>query len=99
MTERLASLVITTILFVMTVLWTSFLNRLAPHLLLTSLSSTFVLNTTRIAKRTLFPNGYPGPPYEDPTPEEQSAIRARLTAIRPTGVLGISTVINRILEV
>ncbi|KAF8349875.1 hypothetical protein F5887DRAFT_1070128 [Amanita rubescens] len=86
-TERLASLIITTIIFVMTVFWTSFLDRLAPHLLLTSLSSAFVLNTTRIAKRTLFPNGYPGPPYEDPTPEEQSAIRARLTAIRPTGVL------------
>lgn len=95
-TERLAALIITTILSLITVLWTSFLDRLVPHLLMTSLNSTFVLNTTRLAKRILFPNGYPGPPYEDPTPEEQTAIRAKLAAIRPTGVLGNSSIMERI---
>lgn len=95
-TERLAALIITTILSLITILWTSFLDRLVPHLLMTSLNSAFVLNTTRLAKRILFPNGYPGPPYEDPTPEEQTAIRAKLAAIRPTGVLGSSFIMERI---
>ena len=94
--DRLAALIITTILSLITILWTSFLDRLVPHLLMTSLNSAFVLNTTRLAKRILFPNGYPGPPYEDPTLEEQTAIRAKLAAIRPTGVLGSSSVLERI---
>ncbi|KAK2461747.1 hypothetical protein APHAL10511_006210 [Amanita phalloides] len=91
MAERLAALVMTTILFFITILWTSFLDRLLPHLLTTTLDSTFILNLTRLVKRTLFPNGYPGPPYDDPTPEEQSLIRARLTAARPSGILAYFT--------
>lgn len=53
------------------------------------LSPAFLLNTTRAAKRTLFPNGYPGPPPPDPTPEEQAETKARLIAWRPQGVLGV----------
>ena len=34
----------------------------------------------RIAKKTLFPNGYLAPPPIDPTPEEQVVIRERLAA-------------------
>jgi len=85
--ERLAAKIITTALYLFIVLCTPFLNRLMPHLLMTSLSSTFMLNLTRAAKRTLFPNGYPGPPMEEPTLDEQAAIRAKLIAMRPSGAL------------
>ncbi|KAF8633991.1 hypothetical protein AX15_001167 [Amanita polypyramis BW_CC] len=85
--ERLAALIITTTLSVVIVLWTSFLDRLVPHLLMTSLSSTFILNIVRLAKRTLFPSGYPAPSYEEPTSEEQAAIRAKLVGVKPTGIL------------
>ena len=86
--ERLASQIIMTTLYLFTILWTSFLDRLVPHLLTTCLSPPFFLNVTRAAKSTLFPNGYPGIPMEDPTPEEQAIIRAKLISIKPTGVLG-----------
>jgi hypothetical protein len=33
----------------------------------------------KIAKKTLFPNGYLAPPTVDPTPEEQVELRQRLT--------------------
>ncbi|KAG6861224.1 hypothetical protein C0995_002573 [Termitomyces sp. Mi166 len=65
----------------------SFLDRFLPHLLETQLSSAFILSTTRTAKRTLFPNGYPGPPPIEPTPEEQAEFRARLVGWRPRGAL------------
>jgi len=65
----------------------SFLDRLLPHLVMAQLSPTFILSTTRTAKRTLFPNGYPGPPPVEPTPEEQAEIRARLVAWRPNSAL------------
>ncbi|KIL70617.1 hypothetical protein M378DRAFT_183242 [Amanita muscaria Koide BX008] len=89
--ERLAAKIITTALYLFIALCTPFLNRLMPHLLMTSLSSTFMLNLTRAAKRTLFPNGYPGPPMEEPTLDEQAVIRAKLIAMRPSGALGIQT--------
>ncbi|KAG6845942.1 hypothetical protein H0H87_010990 [Tephrocybe sp. NHM501043] len=65
----------------------SFLDRLLPHLLEVQLSPAFILMVTRTAKRTLFPNGYPGPPPIEPTLEEQAELRARLVGWRPTGAL------------
>ena len=55
-----------------------------------SLSSSFITQMVRIAKRTLFPNGYTATPPPDPTPEEQAAMRERLLRWRPTGALGVS---------
>ncbi|KAJ7293332.1 hypothetical protein C8J57DRAFT_1490757 [Mycena rebaudengoi] len=61
-------------------------RRPPPRLLLPlprpALSPKLLLTTTRNAKRTLFPNGYPAPPPVDPTPEEQAQMRARLLAYR-----------------
>ncbi|KAG5639358.1 hypothetical protein H0H81_003502 [Sphagnurus paluster] len=64
-----------------------FLDRLLPHLLAAQLSPASVLALTRTAKRTLFPNGYPGPTPIEPTPDEQALLRARLVAWRPAGAL------------
>ncbi|KAI0082219.1 hypothetical protein K474DRAFT_844283 [Panus rudis PR-1116 ss-1] len=56
-----------------------FLSRLLPYLLYTHvLCSTTLANTVRIARRSLFPEGWPAPPPLDPTPEEQAEIRQRL---------------------
>lgn len=50
-----------------------------PHILLTTLSSpSFLISTTRNLKNTLFPNGYPGPPPPEPTPELVSLLRTKL---------------------
>ncbi|THU94859.1 hypothetical protein K435DRAFT_724260 [Dendrothele bispora CBS 962.96] len=65
--------------------FTPFVDRLLPYLLHNTLSSAFLFNIVRNAKRTLFPNGYPAPPPVDPTPEEQAEIRAKLLAWRPSG--------------
>ncbi|KAG6911788.1 hypothetical protein DXG01_000034 [Tephrocybe rancida] len=65
----------------------SFLDRLLPHLLEAQFSPTFILTTTHTAKRTLFPNGYPGPPVVEPSPDEQAETRARLVGWRPRGAL------------
>jgi hypothetical protein len=62
---------------------------LLPYLLASFLSPSFILSTTRTAKRTLFPNGYPGPPPIEPSPEEQAEIYSRLTGWKPNGVLGM----------
>jgi hypothetical protein len=52
---------------------------LLPHILLTTLSSpSFLLSTTRTLKNSLFPNGYPGPPPPEPTPEQVSLLRTKL---------------------
>ncbi|KAF5337075.1 hypothetical protein D9611_003380 [Ephemerocybe angulata] len=66
---------------------TPFLDKLLPYLLQGFLSPSFILNIARISKRTLFPNGYPGPPPIDPSPEEQAQIRAKLVAWRGKGPL------------
>ncbi|KAF8640932.1 hypothetical protein AX17_000579 [Amanita inopinata Kibby_2008] len=85
--DRFASLIFTTTISITVVSFISFFDRLVPHLLMSSLSSGFALNLMRLAKRNLFPNGYPGPTYSDPTVEEQVELRARLTAYRPGGIL------------
>ncbi|KAF7437035.1 hypothetical protein PC9H_003869 [Pleurotus ostreatus] len=85
--ERLASNMITTTMTLLTTLLMKFLDRLLPYTLDNNLSPQFVTNIVRIAKRTLFPNGYPAPAPPDPTPEEQAIIRARLVSWKPKGSL------------
>ncbi|KAF8912878.1 PXA domain-containing protein [Gymnopilus junonius] len=68
---------------------TPFLDKLLPHMMYTFLSPTFILNTTRTAKRTLFPNGYPGPSPPIPSPEEQAEWRAKLIAWRGRGSIAL----------
>ncbi|KDQ30581.1 hypothetical protein PLEOSDRAFT_1035936, partial [Pleurotus ostreatus PC15] len=85
--ERLASNMITTTMTLLTTLLMKFLDRLLPYTLDNNLSPQFVTNIVRIAKRTLFPNGYPAPAPPDPTPEEQAIMRARLVSWKPKGSL------------
>jgi hypothetical protein len=68
---------------------TPFLDKLLPHLLSDFLSPALILTITKTAKRTLFPNGYPGPPPVDPSLEEQAELRARLIAWRGKGGIGM----------
>ncbi|KAJ7130111.1 PXA domain-containing protein [Mycena crocata] len=79
---RMAASSITHTLNLLIVSFAPFLDRLLPYLLSQTLSPKLLLTTTRNAKRTLFPNGYPAPPPPDPTPEEQAQTRARLLAYR-----------------
>jgi len=65
-----------------------FISRLLPYLLYTHvLSASRLADVVRIARRALFPEGWPGQAPPDPTPEEQVAMRAelgrRLLAKRP----------------
>ncbi|KZV76974.1 hypothetical protein PENSPDRAFT_568653 [Peniophora sp. CONT] len=56
-----------------------FLDRFLPYILYTRvLSSPNLINIVSIAKRALFPNGYPAQAPPDPTPEEQAVMRALL---------------------
>nr|VWP00602.1 MARTX [Ganoderma boninense] len=56
-----------------------FLARLLPYLLYTHvLSPTMLANVVRNARRALFPEGWPGPPPVEPTPEEQVEMRETL---------------------
>ncbi|KAG1757932.1 PXA domain-containing protein [Suillus lakei] len=54
-------------------------SRLLTHILYTQiLCTSSILFVLRLSKHTLFPNGYPGPPPIDPTPEEQIIIHQQL---------------------
>ncbi|KAI1797696.1 PXA domain-containing protein [Ganoderma leucocontextum] len=56
-----------------------FLARLLPYLLYTHvLPPAMLANVVRNARRALFPEGWPGPPPVDPTPEEQVEMRETL---------------------
>ncbi|KAG6850325.1 hypothetical protein H0H93_014900 [Arthromyces matolae] len=85
--DRTASTFLLTTVRVMADFSSSFLDRLLSHLLETKLSLPFILTITRLSKRTLFPNGYPGPPPIEPTLEEQAEFRALLVGWRPQGAL------------
>lgn len=62
-------------------------DRYVPHLVETHLCTpALVLKIVVQGKRLLFPNGWPGPPPIDPTPEEQVVIRESLE-IRLAGLL------------
>ncbi|TFK40946.1 PXA domain-containing protein [Crucibulum laeve] len=78
--ERFVSNIAMTIISMIMLSATPFLDKLLPYLLSTTLSPSFILNIIRLSKRTLFPNGYPGPQPPDPTAEEQAELRARLLA-------------------
>ncbi|KAJ7462626.1 PXA domain-containing protein [Mycena galericulata] len=79
---RMAASSITHTLSLLLLIFSPFLDRLLPYLLVQALSPNLLLTITRNAKRTLFPNGYPVPPPPDPTPEEQVQMRTRLLAYR-----------------
>lgn len=64
------------------------LASLLPFIIHRTISPLLILNVVRIGKRTLFPNGYPGPAPIDPTPEEQAQILAKLLAWRGRGGAG-----------
>lgn len=85
--DRFSSNIFHMMLTMLSISITSFLDKLLPYLLLNTLSPAFILNITRLSKRTLFPNGYPGPQPQEPTLEEQAEIRAKLVAWRGKGVL------------
>ncbi|KAJ3500567.1 hypothetical protein NLJ89_g9736 [Agrocybe chaxingu] len=94
-TDRFTSSVLFITLSMLAACFTSFLDKLLPHMLFNFLSPAFVFNITRTGKRTLFPNGYPGPPPIDPSPEEQAEMRARLLAWRGKG--GVALVLPLLL--
>ncbi|PPQ67374.1 hypothetical protein CVT25_005953 [Psilocybe cyanescens] len=83
--ERYSSTITLTIMSMIAASMTPFLDKLLPHMLHNFLSPAFILNTTRTAKRTMFPNGYPGPQPSTPSPEEQAEWRARLVSWKGTG--------------
>ncbi|KIM47998.1 hypothetical protein M413DRAFT_439689 [Hebeloma cylindrosporum] len=87
--NRFASTIVITTLSMLSASMTPFLDKLLPHMLQNFLSPAFILNTTRTAKRTLFPNGYPAPQPPDPTLEEQAELRARLVAWRGSGGIAL----------
>ncbi|KAF8203159.1 PXA domain-containing protein [Pholiota molesta] len=89
--ERFAATTALTTTHMLCAALTPFLDKLLPHMLHQFLSPAFILNTVRLSKRTLFPNGYPGPQPPDPTPEEQAELRARLVAWRGKGGLALLT--------
>ncbi|KAI0639208.1 PXA domain-containing protein [Trametes polyzona] len=56
-----------------------FLARLLPYLLYAhALGAPALASAVRAARRALFPEGWPAPAPEDPGPEEQAEMRARL---------------------
>jgi hypothetical protein len=87
--DRLSSTIFFTTISMIATSMTPFLDKLLPHLLSDFLSPALILTITKTAKRTLFPNGYPGPPPIDPSPEEQAELRARLLAWRGKGGIGM----------
>ena len=87
--DRFSSNIFFTTLSMIATSMIPFLDKLLPHLLSDFLSPALILTTIKTAKRTLFPNGYPGPPPVDPSPEEQAELRARLLAWRGKGGIGM----------
>ena len=87
--DRFSSTIIFTTLSMIATSMTPFLDKLLPHLLSDFLSPALILTTIKTAKRTLFPNGYPGPSPVDPSPEEQAELRARLLSWRGKGGIGM----------
>lgn len=92
--ERYASTLFLSTLSMVASSTASFLDKLLPYLLQRFLSPSFILNITRLSKRTLFPNGYPGPPPIIPTLEEQAEIRAKLVAWRGRGPICTSFLVS-----
>ncbi|VDC01904.1 unnamed protein product [Peniophora sp. CBMAI 1063] len=77
--SRFAGTAAHTLLFMLSAFFGSFLDRFLPYILYTRvLSLPNLVNVVSIAKRALFPNGYPAQAPPDPTPEEQAVMRALL---------------------
>ncbi|KAF8527857.1 PXA domain-containing protein [Hysterangium stoloniferum] len=58
-----------------------FLDKALPYILFTHIINPPQLTRIiAISKQTLFPNGYPGPPPVEPSPEEQIVLREQLEA-------------------
>ena len=92
--DRFSSTIFFTTLSMIATFMTPFFDKLLPHLLSDFLSPALILATIKTAKRTLFPNGYPGPPPVDPSLEEQAELRTRLLAWRGRGGIGMSCLIH-----
>ncbi|KAI6153285.1 PXA domain-containing protein [Pisolithus tinctorius] len=76
---RFSSAVAFNFLFMLCTCFRTFINSFLSYMLYSQvLSFSSMLSLVRLSKRTLFPNGYPGPPPVDPTPEEQAMIRRLL---------------------
>ncbi|KAG1874267.1 PXA domain-containing protein [Suillus tomentosus] len=79
MYERFATSAVMHMLCMICAATTPLMDRLLTHLLYTRiLCASSILFVLRLSKHTLFPNGYPGPPPIDPTPEEQIIIHQQL---------------------
>ncbi|KAF9643428.1 hypothetical protein BDM02DRAFT_3223405 [Thelephora ganbajun] len=79
--KRYSASAIANTLDILTSFFMPFLDKFLPYLLYRNiLSPGHLVEVIRIAKRTLFPNGYLVPPPIDPTPDEQAVIRERLAA-------------------
>ncbi|KAG2075261.1 hypothetical protein BDR04DRAFT_1070516 [Suillus decipiens] len=77
--ERFATSAVMHTLCMICAATTPFVDRLLTYLLYTRiLCVSSIIFVLRLSKRTLFPNGYPGPPLIDPTPEEQIVIHQQL---------------------
>lgn len=86
---RFSSAITFNFLFLLCTCFRAFINNLLSYVLYNRvLSFPSILSLVRLSKRTLFPNGYPGPPPVDPTPEEQVMIRRRLIR-RVSGMLPV----------
>ena len=77
--SRFASTAAHTLLYMLAAFFGPFLDRLLPYVLYTRVfSQSNLVHVVSIAKRALFPNGYPAQAPPDPTPEEQVVTRALL---------------------
>ncbi|TFK30652.1 hypothetical protein FA15DRAFT_662669 [Coprinopsis marcescibilis] len=85
--DRYTSTLLVTTLSMLSLSMITFLDKLCVHMLFRFLSPIFILNIVRLSKRTLFPNGYPGPQPVEPTPEEQAELRQILISWRPKGAI------------
>jgi hypothetical protein len=72
---------------IVTALLAPILDRLLPYLLEQHLNAKLGIKVVDLLERILFPNGYPGPPPVDPTPDEakalDSALRQRVDELVP----------------
>jgi len=85
--ERMASALLMDMTFIISTSLTSFLDKLLPYMLSSTLTFHTVTNVVRTAKRNLFPNGYPAPAPPDPSIEEQAIMLQRLVSLKPKGSL------------
>jgi len=77
--DRFASNAVMSSVNLLSTLFVPFLDRLLPHLLYTHiLSPSRLLHIIRLSTYTLFPNGYPAPPPQIPTLQEQIQIHQEL---------------------